>query len=442
MRTLLLISPYWKEDHRWMVSSVKLAGLWQRLGYRVVVVCMGHPSDQRPVIEGEPRLWRATSDQHDSTIPNHGGSAAPQTLEIHRIPDFFLSDPWNYGIAPGFAGKALRLAEEFKPDIIVVNKILFWSSFALLRLRLAGFKVLLTTDTLVGITWWPRGRFAKICAAIYAWTGGWLILKAATKVVFFHPQPPAILQRLGVAEKSTVIPTGIDLRGDQRTANSDQRKDADRRPQTADRSPDNRSVTVTYVGRLESVKGVDDFVAAALKVKQEHPELQIQVVGWSKENHPLVEAHKDAVTFTGLRHDIPDILSSTDIFVLPSYSEGLSNALMEAMTAGCACIASDVGGNAFLIQNGVSGFLFPAGDREALAAHIRRLIDDPAKRQSLGEGARKRIEERFSWEKVGEEYRKLFESFRMENGPAFAKASTGKKWKMENDSHASGTDTK
>ena len=115
------------------------------------------------------------------------------------------------------------------------------------------------------------------------------------------------------------------------------------------------------------------------------------------------------VIFTGLQHDIPEILKTTDIFVLPSYSEGLSNALMEAMASGCACIASDVGGNAFLLQNGVSGFLFPAGDREALRSHIERLIDDPAKRKALGEGARKRIEEMFSWRVVGEEYRRLFE---------------------------------
>jgi glycosyltransferase involved in cell wall biosynthesis len=79
----------------------------------------------------------------------------------------------------------------------------------------------------------------------------------------------------------------------------------------------------------------------------------------------LVLRYGGSVTFTGLRKDIPAVLGETDIFVLPSYSEGLSNALMEAMSSGCACIASDVGGNAYLIQNGVSGFLFPPGDQAA-----------------------------------------------------------------------------
>jgi glycosyltransferase involved in cell wall biosynthesis len=369
MKTILLISPYWKEDHRWMVSSVKLAELWQRIGYRVVVLCMGRSSDGQ-------RMERVS-----------------ETLEIHRVPDFFLKDPWNYGIAPGFRWKALRLARETRPDIIIVNKVLFWSSIALLPLRLTGRRVILTTDALVGITWWPRGRIAKICAAIYAWTLGWFILLLASKVVFFHPQPVSILRRLGIAKKSMVIPTGID-------------------PipyQGPSKSPANNTVNVTYIGRLESVKGADDFVAAALRVKREHPELHVRVVGWYKEGHPLVAAHAHEVDFTGLRSDIPAVLRGTDIFVLPSYSEGLSNALMEAMASGCACIASDVGGNAFLIQNGVSGLLFPVGDREALASHIRRLVEDPAKRIQIGEAARRRIHDHFSWARVGEMYRQLFD---------------------------------
>lgn len=368
MQTILLISPYWKEDHRWMVSSYKLAELWQRLGYKVVVLCMGNAAAHTQV------------------------ETVSETLEIHRVQDFFLKDPWNYGIAFGFSGKALRLARTIKPDIIVVNKVLFWSSMALLRLRLAGYRVLLTTDALVGMTWWPRGRFAKICAAIYAWTLGWVILKCATKIVFFHPQPTDILRTLRTEAKSIVIPTGIDPAGHERSAM-------------------NSPLTATYIGRLESVKGVDDFVAAALSVNASHPELSVQVVGWHSPDHPLVKTYAGSVTFTGLRKDIPDILSKTDIFVLPSYSEGLSNALMEAMASGCACIASDVGGNRFLIQNGVSGFLFPAGDREALAGHIRRLVEDVPKRQSLGQAARKRIENTFSWEKIGEQYRMLFDAW-------------------------------
>ncbi len=370
MKTILLISPYWKEDHRWMVSSYKLADLWSRLGYRVVVAAMG--SETKPLTKLRENLFLATRK------------------------DWFLKDPWNYGISFGFAGFVSRLAKEEQPDIVVVNKLLFWSSLASISLRLRGYRVLQLTDALVGMTWWPRGRIPKVCAAIYAWTIGWLLLGIAERVVFFHPQPPTILRKLGIEAKSMVIPTGID---------SGPFHDAEilRAKETG--------INITYVGRLESVKGVDDFLAAAVMVKKEHPELNIQVAGWAKPNHPLVHQYQDDVSFLGLRSDVPTLLAGTHIFVLPSYSEGLSNALMEAMASGCACIASDVGGNRFLIQNGVSGFLFPAGDRSALASYIRKLVEDQSKRRSLGEKARQRIEETFSWKKVGEQYRLLFDTW-------------------------------
>jgi glycosyltransferase involved in cell wall biosynthesis len=368
MEKILLVSPYWREEHRWMVSTVKLAELWQRLGYRVVVCCMGSSSRVENVSD---------------------------SLTIHYRKDFFLKDPWNYGIAFGFSGYVLRLARAEKPDHIVVNKLLFWSTFSVLLLRLTGRKVTILTDALVGMTWWPRGFVTKVAAAIYAWTAGWLLLLVSSRVVFFHPQPERLMALLGIKNKVSVIPTGIDER--------------DLGLRTEDLGVQANKVTVTYVGRLESVKGVDDFLEAVVPLQKNYPQLDIQVVGWHKANHPLVSKFERDVTFTGLRDDVAAILSTTDIFVLPSYSEGLSNALMEAMASGCACVASEVGGNRFLIQNGVSGFLFPPGDREALRSHVQRLIEDDAKRVQLGEKAQERIREHFDWSVVGKQYQTLFD---------------------------------
>lgn len=364
MKTILLISPYWKEDHRWMVSSVKLAELWQRLGYKVVAVCMGSESKVETVSD---------------------------TLTVHYRKDVFLPDPLNFGISLGFTGYVRQLIREVKPDHIVCNKVLFWSSFTTIWLRLLGYKVIVLTDALVGITWWPRGFLPKMIMGIGAWTMGWLVLLSAHRFITFHPQPASLLKRLGIYKKTAVIPTGIDA-------------------SQYESHPSNEGVTITYVGRLESVKGVDDFLVALVPLKQEYPQLTIQVVGWYKDHHPLVEEYQREVVFTGLRHDIPDIMAGSDIFVLPSYSEGLSNALMEAMSSSCACIATEVGGNRYLIQNGISGFLYPPGDREALQAHAKRLLDDKAKRQALGVAARERIETQFDWQVVAKQYQALFTS--------------------------------
>lgn len=351
-----------------MVSSVKLAELWQRIGFNVIAVCMG----------SESKVDRVSD-----------------TLTVHYRKDFFLKDPWNYGIALGFTGYVRKLIRKEKPDYIVCNKLLFWTSFSVIALRLTGHKVLVLTDAFVGINWWPRGWLPKVCAAIYANTAGWLILLCASRVVTFHPQPTCLLRRLLIHKKTQVIPTGIDSK-EWKVESGKWKK--------------NDEIVVSYVGRLESIKGVDDFLAAVVPLKKEHEDLNIQVVGWYKDNHPLVEQYQRDVKFTGLRNDIPEILGATDIFVMPSHSEGLSNAIMEAMSSRCACVVSEVGGNTYLVQNGVSGFCFPAGDREALAAHVSRLMDDPAKRKSMGEAARKRIEEVFDWKIVGKKYQELFES--------------------------------
>lgn len=365
-KTILLISPYWREEHRWMVSSVKLAELWQRLGYRVVVACMGH----------------------DTSVENVSDS-----LVIHRKKDFFLPDPLNFGIALGFTSFVKKIIKEENPHIIIVNKVLFWTSFSLILLRLSGHKVLLLTDALVGMTWWPRSFLPKVIMGLGAWTMGWLVLLSSKRFITFFPQPPSLLRFLGIAKKTDVIPTGIDASS----------------YVSAARDPS--SVVVTYVGRLESVKGVDDFLVAVSPLLKEHPNLSVQVVGWYKENHPLVERYQSEVTFMGLREDIPAILSKTDIFVLPSYSEGLSNALMEAMASGCACIASDVGGNRFLIEDGTSGFLFPAGDHVRLKSSLNMLIGDHELRKKLSGAARQRIMTTFDWSVIGEKYRTLLSSF-------------------------------
>lgn len=365
-KTILLISPYWHEEHRWMVSSVKLAELWQRLGFRVVVACMGSESSVEEISE---------------------------TLVIHRKKDVFLPDPLNFGIALGFTSFVRRIVREENPDLIVVNKVLFWSSFCTIPLRLSGRRILLLTDALVGMTWWPRSFLPKLIMGLGAWTVGWLVLLCAQRVVFFHPQPQRLLRLLGIAGKTEVIPTGIDASA--------------YAPVVRDPS----KVVVTYVGRLESVKGVDDFLAAVTPLAKEQPSLVVQVVGWYKEGHPLVERYASEVVFTGLREDVPAILAASDIFVLPSHSEGLSNALMEAMASGCACIASDVGGNRFLVEDGASGFLFPVGDRVKLKTSLSLLLGDRALRERLGTAARERIATMFDWTIVGDRYRVLFSSF-------------------------------
>jgi glycosyltransferase involved in cell wall biosynthesis len=95
-----------------------------------------------------------------------------------------------------------------------------------------------------------------------------------------------------------------------------------------------------------------------------------------------------AVRFLGVRTDVSSILPAFDIFALPSLTEGLSIALLEACAAGLAIVASDVGGNPEIAQDGVRGLLFPVGDQARLQGALQSLLQDSTLRQRLGESAR------------------------------------------------------
>lgn len=98
----------------------------------------------------------------------------------------------------------------------------------------------------------------------------------------------------------------------------------------------------------------------------------------------------EQVAFLGHHADMPGLLRSQALYVLSTHYEGMPLALVEAMAAGCACIASDVIGVRGVIEHGVTGLLVPEGDAQALADAIARLLNDPALAARLGAAARER----------------------------------------------------
>lgn len=302
-------------------------------------------------------------------------------LVIYRLWDLYLPDPVNYGIAPGILPSLLRIIRTEQPDAYLINKHMFSTSLAAPFLRLLGKRVIVQTDTFPGINWFPRNRLVNLVMRLYAWTVGLLVLKSAHHVVLLHEGLVPVAKRLGLPYQ--VIHNGVDL----------QAFDAFR---PAPDLPKRRGeIFIGYVGRLESVKGYDDFVAAAEVVVGTHPNVTVFLVGNTDGQESFVAAHQsERIRFLGHRSDVPAVLKHFDIFVIPSYSEGLPNALMEAMAAGCACVASEVGGMTILLGGGIGCFIRP-GDRAALASELERLIGDPTTRRRLGSAARLKIEADF-----------------------------------------------
>ncbi len=162
------------------------------------------------------------------------------------------------------------------------------------------------------------------------------------------------------------------------------------------------SPLVGTVGRLVPVKGPEIFLKAARLVLTAHPSARFIFTGDGplrehlKRNSRRMRLEKN-ILFLGWRDDAARILSLYDIFVLPSLNEGMGRVLVEAMALGKPIVASQAGGIPDLVIHGKNGLLVPAGDARGLAISIQSLIEDPEKREKMGQ-AGKQMASRYSHE--------------------------------------------
>jgi glycosyltransferase involved in cell wall biosynthesis len=118
----------------------------------------------------------------------------------------------------------------------------------------------------------------------------------------------------------------------------------------------------------------------------------------------------DAVIFAGFVADIEEVYAAPDLFLLPSFFEALSNALMSAMACAVPSIAFNCGGPAEIIEHGKSGLLVEAGNVDALSTSIATMLDDSGLRKMLGNRGRERIRENFSVEKMVDGMIRVYEA--------------------------------
>jgi glycosyltransferase involved in cell wall biosynthesis len=163
---------------------------------------------------------------------------------------------------------------------------------------------------------------------------------------------------------------------------------------------------VGVISRLTRLKGLEHFLEAAATVRTRVPGARFLVVG---ETSPMDRAYLDElqqyavrcgvandVIFAGLRRDVPAVLSSLDVSVMPSLNEALSNVVLESMAAGAPTVATCVGGTPEAIVDGVTGVLVQPADSAALADAIVHLLQDRPVATRLGADARARIVDHFS----------------------------------------------
>jgi glycosyltransferase involved in cell wall biosynthesis len=173
------------------------------------------------------------------------------------------------------------------------------------------------------------------------------------------------------------------------------------------------TVLVLYVGRLAPEKGVDTLLDAWAMVEAtpDTNGLALVLVG----DGPAAEQYRERARaelqhtwFLGRLDDVRPALQAADLLVLPSLSEGMSNAVLEAMAAGLPTVATRIDGLTAQIEDGVTGLLVPPGDVDVLRGALLRLSLDPAYRSALGERARRVVERKYRPEIVLEAYEDLY----------------------------------
>ena len=166
------------------------------------------------------------------------------------------------------------------------------------------------------------------------------------------------------------------------------------------------NVVVGTVGRLVAEKGYREFFAAARRVREQEAGVSFVAVGsvdTGKSDaigeEEIARAASD-VTVTGWREDVRDVLAVLDIFVLPSFREGMPRSAIEAAAMGVPLILTDIRGCREVVRQGVDGLLVPAGDATALSDAILRLVREPDLRARMGTSAQARARERFDERRI------------------------------------------
>jgi len=264
--------------------------------------------------------------------------------------------------------------------------------FALLVRKLTAAKVISTPHG------WSQEPDLRL--ALYEWVGR-LGLRFADYVCPLSPALREDLRRSGVPErKLRMILNGVDL------------AEIDSIAVPADRR--RAGPVVGYVGRLIGRKNLECLVTAFARVAAGRDDARLTLVG----DGPLLPPLQDLVArsglservhFAGYRADRIAMLKGFDVFVLPSWREGIPRCVMEAMAAGVPVVASDVPGNRMLIAHGDTGLLFPPADPARLADAIVTVIEQADRAKAMTRRARATVEEHFSARRMAEEYARLYE---------------------------------
>ena len=174
-------------------------------------------------------------------------------------------------------------------------------------------------------------------------------------------------------------------------------------------------VAIIQVAGFRPIKDHATALRALAALADDRPRAKLLLVGDGPTQAPMMDLARqlkiaDRTIFLGPRTDVPDLLRAADVALLSSLSEGTSVALLEAMAAARAVVATAVGGNVEVVADGRTGRLTPRGDAAAMADALRDLIDDPTGRRAMGLAGRERMLEHFTQQRMHDAFAALYQN--------------------------------
>ena len=360
---LLIISPNFKEPSAWMISAYKTAiNLQKEKNVEVIVLTSQTKGSKKfEIIEG---------------------------VKVYRSKAHYIPDPFNYAFTPYIFKDLNRIIKKENPDKFLISKYMFFSSLTGIWLRMMGKKYIVQTDTFPGFCWFKEWKGMSIVLNIGMWiyshTIGRLILSMADKVIVLYPELVKIGKKFGLS-KVKCIPNGVNF----------DKFDKAKPAKDIIKFKENK-LLITYLGRLDEVKGYKHVLRLAKDLKNDVKFLFVCGNKWAERRKQLAVKYP-YIKFVGFREDVAEIFKASDIHVLPSYIEGLPNSVMEAMVTGCAVVASKVGGIPYIISNEKEGRLFERNSYVDFKFQVLRLINNSQDLKEVRKTGRNRIKNYFDW---------------------------------------------
>jgi glycosyltransferase involved in cell wall biosynthesis len=236
-----------------------------------------------------------------------------------------------------------------------------------------------------------------------------IIRRGVRDIVFVsEPLRRSCLQLMRLPEEMTsVINNGVDASEFSPGKTSSLRSQLGIRP---------NAFVVGCVGRLQPIKGVETFLAAAALLRASSPDYHFVIIGSGTDAYTgqLVALRNslglaDDVVFTGARDDVSDAMTAFDVYALTSRSEGFSLSTIEAMASGRPVVATRCGGPEQILHDGATGLLVENGSAEAVAGAIERLRRNPTERARIGRAAREAVLRRYTVDAQVRAYQDLYD---------------------------------